>query len=316
MRLPALGARRRTPAHTLSRTPLRARAHIRPPLSGASQVSQPSRGARNTLKIKCAFGVTKTVTKCAAVTPTRPLCRDEDGQPRARPAKQYPPPCVGTPAPVSAGMHLGACAYTRARAGKRKARRRPEVYTPAARHVHTGAAGLLPGATGMGFFSARVRRFSHRGWGQCRRRGETPSNRKKTGNAGKRRRTRRGARHSRAQNARPRSRYTRGSYKRARAHPPSGRKKTRNYLALSGFMPIFAVHKSAAARGGSPPLDSRNSPPLAFIPPNRRRAERGAVLKRTICSSFAIIVFCSVIRLDVRQLQLCYGLLLFPIFRF
>lgn len=159
MRLPALGARRRTPAHTLSRTPLRARAHIRPPLSGASQVSQPSRGARNALKIKCAFGVTKAVTKCAAVTPTRPLCRDGDGQPRARPAKQYPPTCVGTPAPVSAGMHLGACAYTRARAGKRKARRRPVVYTPAARHVHSGATGLLPGATGIGFFSARVRRF-------------------------------------------------------------------------------------------------------------------------------------------------------------
>lgn len=96
----------------------------------------------------------------------------------------------------------------------------------------------------------------------------------------------------------------------------AGAKKTRNYLALNGFMPIFAVHKSAAARGGSPPLDSRNSPPLAFIPPSRRRAERGAVLKRTICSSFAIIVFCSVIRLDVRQLQLCYGLLLFSIFRF
>lgn len=87
-------------------------------------------------------------------------------------------------------------------------------------------------------------------------------------------------------------RTSRTSANRASSLPPSrrscaqggactsgGRKKTRNYLALSRFMPIFAVHKSAAARGGSPPLDSRDAPPLAFIPPSRRRAERGAVLK-------------------------------------
>lgn len=168
MRLLALGARRRTPARYHSRTPLRARAHIRPPLSEVSQVSQPSRGARNALKIKYAHGVTRRVTRCAAVTPHRPLCRDEYGQPRARPAKQYPPPCVGMPAPVSAGAPLGACAYTRERAGKRKARRRPQVYTPAARHVLTGATGLLPAATGIGFFSARVRRY------RAARRGAVP----------------------------------------------------------------------------------------------------------------------------------------------
>lgn len=202
MRLPALGARRRTPAHAPSRTLLRARAHIRPPLSEVSQVSQPSRGARNALKTKCAFGGTRGVTRCAAVTPPRHSCRGGKGQPRARPANQYPPPCVGPLAPVSAGAPLGACAYTRARAGKRKARRRPGAYTSAARHVHSGVTGLLPVATGIGFFPARVRRCRAAHGEQCRKRGETPANRKKTGNAGKWRRTRRGARPARAQTAR------------------------------------------------------------------------------------------------------------------
>lgn len=276
MRLPALGARRRTPAHAPSRTPLRARAHIRPPLSEVSQVSQPSRGARNALKTKCAFGGTRSVTRCAAVTPPRPSCRGGKGQPRARPTNQYPPPCVGPPAPVPAGAPLGACAYTRARAGKRKARRRPWVYTSEARHVHSGVTGLLPVATGIGFFPARVRRCRTAQRGTVPQEGRNARKSQKNGQCGQmaahaaRRTSRTGA------NGACRPRPTRDTCARAR-HAP--RKKTRNYLALSRFMPIFAVHKSAAAGGGSPPLDSRNAPPLAFIPPSRRRAERGAVLK-------------------------------------
>lgn len=245
MRLPALGARRRTPAHTPSRTPLRARAHIRPPLSGVSQVSQPSRGGRNALKIKCTLGVTKTVTRCAAVTPPRPLCRDGNGQPRARPAKQYPPPCVGTPAPVSAGAPLCACAYALARASKRKARRRPGVYTPAARHVHTGATGLLPVATGIGFFSARVRRY------RAARRGTVPAEGRNARKSQKNGQCGQTAAHAvrrtlcaGADCASPLPPSRPPVRARARAHSQDGRKKTRNYLALSGFIPIFAVHKS------------------------------------------------------------------------
>lgn len=249
MRLPALGARRRTPAHAPSRTPLRARAHIRPPLSEVSQVSQPSRGARNALKTKCAFGGTRSVTRCAAVTPPRPSCRGGKGQPRARPTNQYPPPCVGPPAPVPAGAPLGACAYTRARAGKRKARRRHWVYTSEARHVHSGVTGLLPVATGIGFFPARVRRCRTSQRGTVPQEGRNARKSQKNGQCGQmaahaaRRTSRTGA------NGACRPRRTRDTCARARHAPRKKRATIWRLAALClSLLYINQQPQGAAAR--------------------------------------------------------------------
>lgn len=244
MPAPALGARRRTPAHTPSRTPLRARAHIRPPLSGASQVSQPSRGGRNALKTKYAFGVTRSVTECAAVTPPRPLCRDGNGQPRARPAKQYPPPCVGTPAPVSAGAPLYARVHTCASEQAQG--------TPPPRGVHSGGAACTYRRDGVASRSDRDRLFLRPCAALSRgAAGDMPAEWRNARKSQKNGQCGQTAAHAvrrticaGANCASPLSPSRPPVCARARAHSQDGRKKTRNYLALSGFMPIFAVHKS------------------------------------------------------------------------
>ena len=174
-------------------------------------------------------------------------------------------------------LRVRPCARARTHVRERASARHaaaPGVYTPAARHVHTGATGLLPVATGIGFFSARVRRYRAARRGQCRQRGETPANRKKTGNAGKRRRTRCGAR-----SARPRSRPLALPCAQGRERTRKTGAKRRAIIWHLAALCLSLLYINQAARGGSPPLDSRTAPSLAFIPPSRRRAERGAVLK-------------------------------------
>lgn len=208
MPAPALGARRRTPAHTLLCAHACARAHIRPPLSGVSQVSQAAHGGRNDLEIRRGAVGTRGGTQCDAVTPPRPLCRASRRESRARTTSTYPPPPVGTPAPVSARVRVRVRKGVQGRAGKgadgrghrRKrhmghngrecfiaAHHRPGVYMQAARHVLPAGTGLLPGATGIGFSPPACGVFSATGGGLCRRGGESPANRKKTGKTGLRR---------------------------------------------------------------------------------------------------------------------------------
>ena len=133
MRLPALGARRRTPAHAPPRTPLRARAHMRPPLSEVSQVSQPSRGARNALKTKCALGGTRSVTRCAAVPPPAPFVPGRQGATSR-------PPDKAVPAPVRRPVRARLCGCALGRVRVHPCASGQAQGTPPPTGVHSGGA--------------------------------------------------------------------------------------------------------------------------------------------------------------------------------
>lgn len=193
------------------------------------------------------------------------------------------PPDKAVPAPVRRPVRARLCGCALGRVRLYTCASGQAQGTPPPRGVHFGGAactlrrdGVASRSDGDRLFPRPRAALSRGARGAVPQEGRNARKSQKNGQCGQmaahaaRRTSRTGA------NGACRPRPTRDTCARAR-HAPL--KKTRNYLALSRFMSIFAVHKSAAARGGSPPLDSRNAPPLAFMPPSRRRAERGAVLK-------------------------------------